>query len=596
MSGGIHHLAREIEKLKRFIAEILTPDRLGGVDNALAQATEFLTAINNQDLVANIGNTLGALVTGSESISTSLEGLAAIASDLSSPAKIFMYGSVGSLVAQGIFQAIKIYLDRRGDKIMEQLLSQAQIQTTINIAQMRQLAANTLINYEQNIQSIPTEQQVMLCDTIEEAKNILQHTHPIDIRSLEIIKRVQEVIESKVLPKLYQEELSKNETFQTVLDRMTLDDLNWQALSDYTIASCNWNPLKKQVQPVQFGRTQQSYDSIRRLYNTIPGIDDVDQVMRKIETHFAKNGGNQLYYYVADSFADGSALFSRLAGFVMHLDINLGPDTNLGIPQNVLDVLIQMRAAYVEARDLAEKNWEAVGQARKQPSFQTLSPAAVDLIVARAYVRFFTQTTGYFFFPYNTPREVYNGIWDVPMGILDLAVGTAKGVKYSAEFLLENGPIETASAVRDASICVWENMTKEQVQNMGGAIATAILNHPVRMATSTVISYNLPKVSSPFGKLSSGSSTPPLKPLPAPVRATSRAMRATSRLHRNARRVQRVSRVVSTTVPEQAAKASSARTTLFASRTAATGMATAESVSAVQDRNAHNSNPAPARR
>lgn len=415
----------------------------------------LINTVNQKELIDNVCQVLKTV--------QSFQGLVETAKGLIEPAKILMYGAAGSLVGTALLKAVQIYLTNQKDQNLEKLVELNCEQTLLAIANLRQSgAANIMLyhiakSFEVDFES--DEQLVQI--SMQEARNILRITRPTTIASLQISRLVEERA-TNILAKIYQPELNL-ERIESVLDGITADlsEESWRSAVNYVIDS------KHNVKP-NFKRLELNYDTVVRLYSGIK--KPIEAIMNGLTEKIKSDGGNLLYYRIANGWENGSELFSYIAPKIIQRilrgdRVSQTEKLNcaeLGL-ENLEQPILEMVKAYSTSVDFVRSKWN---------EFNTnntidLSAEAIAVIMARAYIEYCKETVKYFFAPYNLYRESINGSKDVGYGIWSMIrhpINTVTNtVMLPINFVFNRNNTRT-----ELSRCIW--------------------NHPVRLLTSVGLS------------------------------------------------------------------------------------------------------------
>ncbi len=542
MSVGIHELARQIEALRLMLESKFSAEFMGKINatldlilktlgdpqlqeqakaalaninailnsinqsNLIEKAAELTTKISNfvdninkilgeidPKVIANIVNNLNGFldklneVKFIENISSALQGigsfkqLVAVVADLSTPAKILMYGLTGAQIGVMLTGLLETLLTNKADSELKQLITVNKQQLSIQIAQLELTATDFLANREKNLHAYP---ELRYSDLLERKavyyKKIVENSLEWNDSSLLCMQKAQEVGE-ELFVQMYQPMLD-NEDITRYLDRIGKTVSNWGGLVEYTTYHSQW-ALGKLNKPTM-SRDELSYSMVQRLYGKV-----VDSIMLGLVTKIGENGGNDLYYTLVNSFEN--------AAFQFHETMRQIPQEKLGFtfPESPWSVNANQLTKYYHdetplriyksqnnARWYIKVEWDCFDWEQQGISNPPeLKPEVAEIIRARAYIEFCKQASPYFFAPYNMPREILNGVIDLPVGVWNV-------VRH---------PINTVTSI------AWNFFTPAGWYSMG----SNLWNHPTRMLTTSATTAGVATAGA-FGISKLASSTP----------------------------------------------------------------------------------------
>lgn len=262
------------------------------------------------------------------------------------------------------------------------------------------------------------------------------------------------VIQNKLeeLLKKFAEPEIKNENLEHYLGYIGKGyEQYWNELLNYLVYFHQTLRLEKLNKP-ELSRHERNYDSICRLY----GKKEVHAIMKGLTKNFSINGGDSLYYELANSLEDSPGVFLILTQY-LSLYKNV-PDQNQ-LPKPI----VQLQTYYHDkAEQFIEEEWKKIEWPIGHEHLNLeLDKTMIDIIRARAFAEFCQNTSRYFFGLYPVPRELYNGVLDFPRGIWHTIRHPINTIKGFGSLFTTDG---------------WTN------------IGRSIWHHPIRVLTPAVIS------------------------------------------------------------------------------------------------------------
>ncbi|MBA2650447.1 MAG: hypothetical protein H0U75_12800 [Legionella sp.] len=436
-----------INQVSGIVGDLRTFIKLNGASlgGAIQSLDHLLKDAEKANLIQNIMKAL-------ESVN-SFRDLVELAKDLTLPAKIFMYGTTGAIIGLALTQVIKAYLESKKDSQLQASIDKLIVinmqQLYVQIQQLRYQAAEykrgNAVTKHQCPELYLTDDLMRLED---EATHTLAVLSPIDPDALELLIKAQE-FGKKMLESLYQPELD-NESMPDYLDRIN-DNLEcWaQLVEAVAFAPTPFNRVTRPILP----RDDLNYLQIKKLY----GNKQITAIMQSLVVSFQENGGKDLYLSAVNSFEDSSYLLSE--------SIKKIPEEKLAAEEvrPWTDSVSRLHTHYHEQTNQhITLQWDETNWAHLPYGKPMLNERVPSIIRNRALAEFCYQTAPFLCFPRNIPRDVCNGIIDVPMGAYQL-------VRH---------PLESISNIGHTLF------TLDGLRSLGRGISS----HPLRVISGQVIS------------------------------------------------------------------------------------------------------------
>lgn len=445
-------LVEEIVQLAGDVRKKLNEVDMHAVNNILENIGNLLEEAKNAQLIDHIADALKAAKSIGEFVElakTFVEGPIG--------GVLLKYGPFGLIAGTMLKMALSNYLDKKNDSILIELLKEnnrnSSTTTLTNLQMLREMKWTSYKELSKELHSGVLDFDPILLKKSKEKLNadafFLETVPELPqerVRDLSIISNKLE----ELLEKFAESEI-KNESLEHYLGFIGKDyEKYWNELLNYIVYSHKILPLGKPEKP-QLSHHQRNYDSICRLY----GKTEVQAIMSALARNLAKNGGNDLYYELANSLEDCSGSFLALAQYVSQYK---GDSVQTSFPKPI----VQLQTYYHEKADqYIKEEWQKIKWPIGHEHLALeLDDTMVQIIKTRAFAEFCRQTSAYFFGFYPLPRELYNCILDVPRGIWHT-------VRH---------PIDTMKGFGSL-------FTKDGWTHIGNSI----WHHPVRIITPAVI-------------------------------------------------------------------------------------------------------------
>ncbi len=376
------------------------------------------------------------------------------------PATVLMaYGPYAAIVGIALNKILSRKAKNSGDSLlikqMQEMTDYLRTLTVTNIGNLRQQMFNTyktitidLKNHVYDDDPFFRQQMIEERDYAHKFINTVPRMRQESILALASIEKKLE----KLIEKLVIEDIN-NQSLEQFLDYIGSGyQQYWEQLLDYTVYSQQGSLFGSQVRP-KISCYEFNYESICRLY----GTESVNSLMQKLSQAFFINGGGALYYELVNGLYDSAGLFLGISQLISRneepIDI---------VDPKLLELASQLQSFYHQAApEFIKEEWKKitwpVGYDHQE---HHLNERMIAIIQARAFAEYVRVNAAYFFGLYPIPRELFNGILDIPKGIYQL-------VRHPVQTFYGLGNLLTFEG--------WHNLGR------------AFYYHPVRMLTPSLV-------------------------------------------------------------------------------------------------------------
>ncbi len=212
----------------------------------------------------------------------------------------------------------------------------------------------------------------------------------------------------------------KNENLQDILGNVGASYQRYmEPLLTYVVYSSQTRLYSKPVKP-ELSRYERNYNGISNYY----GKEKIDSIMIKLTNEFVNEGGNDLYYALANSFENAPRVFIEWAIYISWpKEMQLNPEGHQKLPE-----YIQTMSAYFHqgAEESILKEWSSIKWpigleylAKELEAKDADSQITIDIIKARAFAEFCHKTASYYFGYHYVARDIGKGLLDIPSGLFN---------------------------------------------------------------------------------------------------------------------------------------------------------------------------------
>lgn len=396
-------IIEEISTLLRRASEILQEVDPNTIQNIITTINKLVSEAANVNVIQNITKALNSVA--------SLQELVKFANELILPAKCLLYGTTGAMLGIVLKQVIQAYFQNKKDKKLQEsidkLVAINMQQLIVQIQQLRIQAGGFVLSADLAEHENPDFSMRQELRNLREENIIMLHVLlPIDINETELMQKVQ-VLFSEVLNKLYKLELNDEEV-SVYLNRIGSNMTSWDALIDY-VTYYPQLPLFQKDRP-RLPRDDLNYQQVKKRYGAVR----IEPIMKGLIKNIIENGGEELFYKLANTFEDAAYCFAECLKQISQKDIDFTfSETEW---KNGAQKMLHY---YHKANEYIDIQWEQTTWDDEYSHIEKplLTEQAQDIIRARAYIEFCRQTAPYLCFPRNVPREIYNGVIDLPFGL-----------------------------------------------------------------------------------------------------------------------------------------------------------------------------------
>ncbi len=377
------------------------------------------------------------------------------------PAMVLMtYGPYAAIVGLAMTKILNQTSKNSGDSVlikhMQEMNESLRTLAITNIHNLRQKMFNTyrqitlgLKNQEYDFDPLFRQQMIEERDYAFKFINTVPRMREQSLLALASIEnKLEELIEKFVTQEIH------NQSLEQFLNYIGSGyQQYWKELLYYTVYSQQIGLLSAKVKP-KISRHELNYESICRLY----GTQSVNALMQKLSEAFFTNGGGELYYELVNSLNDSAGLFFTISELISRQHKEPVNITN----SRLLELALQLQNFYYNsAPEFIKEEWKKINwPVGYEHQEHHLNERMITIIQARAFAEYVRVNAAYFFGLYPIPRELLNGVLDIPRGF----------------YQLFRHPIQTFDGVG--------NLLKlEGWQNLG----CAFYYHPVRMLTPSLV-------------------------------------------------------------------------------------------------------------
>lgn len=376
------------------------------------------------------------------------------------PAMVLMtYGPYAAIVGLAITKILNQTSKNSGDSVlikhMQEMNESLRTLAITNIHHLRQRMFNTyrqitlgLKNHEYDFDPLFRQQMIEEKDYAFKFINTVPRMREQSLLALASIEnKLEDLIEKFVTQEIH------NPSLEQFLNYIGIGyQQYWKELLYYTVYSQQIDLLSAKVKP-KISRHELNYESICRLY----GTQSVNSLMQNLSRAFFTNGGGQLYYELVNSLNDSAGLFLTISELISR---NKEP---IDIPNpTLLESVLQLQQFYHNgAPEFIKEEWKKINwPVGYEHQEHYLNERMITIIQARAFAEYVRVNAAYFFGLYPIPRDLFNGVLDIPRGF----------------YQLFRHPIQTFYGIGNL-------LTLEGWQNLG----RAFYYHPVRMLTPSLV-------------------------------------------------------------------------------------------------------------
>lgn len=457
-------LIGEVVKLTEETQKKLTELEMPVFNGTLRVINNLLVEAKNANLIEHIVDAMKAVKSIGDFVALAKQFMEGPVGSI-----LINYGAYGLIVGSSLRLVLSKYLEKKNDSKSLELLRETNqflsVQTIISLEELREAKWKSYKKLSKELHNGELDFDPELLQKAKEKKE----------DDLFFINTIPKIPKEKVLDlaaitnkledllKKFAEPEIKNENLNNYLGYIGKGyKAYWNDLLNYLIYSHKTIPLRKPNKP-ELSRHERNYNSICRLY----GSKEVQTIMLGLMEDLAKNGGDALYYELANSLEDSPGLFLIFAQYISQ-EQSCPPQT-LFPPSAV-----QLQTYYHDkAENYIREQWQKTKWPLGQEQLRdALDDTMVEIIKVRAFAEFCQSTACYFFGLYPLPRELYNGVLDIPRGLWHTL----------------RHPIETIQGLGTL-------FTKEGWANLG----QSLIHHPLRVLTPALLpgacSYGLGQLS-----------------------------------------------------------------------------------------------------
>lgn len=354
------------------------------------------------------------------------------------------YGVFVPVIGTALYKITSIYLNKKDDSELVKLMRENNGYSALNVlTSLQSLRATHLIAYVNITHSINKgvyDNDELLSEMSRErdyAKRVVQSIPQMDEKNLKNLSDLNTKLEN-LLSHFVESEI-KNESLQDVLGYMGASYQQYMdPLLKYVVYSSQSLPGKP-VKP-EMSRYERNYLGTCRYY----GKEQIDSVMMGLAGEYVKNGGDDLYYVLANSFENAPSVFIDLAKYIA-----LPREFELDVEQyNAQPAYIKaLREYYNQGAEqyireaLTATKWPIGLEYLKDQlgSNDADTNITIDIIKARAFAEFCHNTSSYFFGYHYVARDVGKGLLDVPTGLFNTLAHPLQTIRGVGRLFTLNG-------------------------------------------------------------------------------------------------------------------------------------------------------------
>jgi hypothetical protein len=453
-------------------------DAIKKIDPAIVN--EFFTGISSliktveeENMIGNINKLVDKFIDSGPT----LDRLMKMTESLINPAKLALYGIGGFYLSSAIINAVNCFLNAKKDGDFDKLITGQIEQTYIQLQSLKMQAFQTLLKYQKNLDKIEKmtdhEGKRLFEVAANDAKKILRSIRPISLLDEVALTTISSNI-SRKLDIIYSAKVSRDE-IQYILDRITRvfdAEKAFGYIHDKNVKTLG-SPEK-----FEFDRSKLNYQTCKSLYDLEANSSIIGEIKDGLVRYYHNNGVDTLYVETANVLGKSSYLFMRF----MHDVIAKKNFEELKSSDlvNMLGSINNVRKAFDEAPGIVLKEWSE--KKAKVGGVDISLPIEVcEIISNRAIMECFSNNVAYFHYLWSMPRDLMNGVVDVPRGMYQL---------FRHPITSLSGVANMAVDLAYLPVGLMRGKGVENNSFVGGvmALADSAVNHPFRLMTSSLVS------------------------------------------------------------------------------------------------------------
>lgn len=416
--SGLNKMLRTIND-KNVIGKIT--DVIDNVNRILSSADKdtakrILDKIEKLLNDANQADFINKIIKALDSIG-SLSGLIKLMTRLETPAIVAFYGYSALSIVSVIGKAATILsYQKRENRLLESLshlVNTNYMQLYYQKLSLRLTAIQTKMAHEARVMEHPEIQYNDVYYSYCEENEIALRALPQIDTNAEIFLLT---IENQVIATLrvFFAEEPENTAMQNYLDGVTSCDDNFLDVLNYVVSSHQVRPFISKPKRPEQPLIALNYNRLK--YSYTQNQQDIDNIVIELVAKLKKNGGHALYSDIANSFEDGTKIFSECLS--QAYSNNHQKNEPMFGDMQWQTHFNQLQATICNASQFIQERWQNIdwqrSNFRRSPD---LSILVVKIITFRAILEFANEYAPYLCFPYNLPRDVFNGVVDIPLGL-----------------------------------------------------------------------------------------------------------------------------------------------------------------------------------
>ena len=367
------------------------------------------------------------------------------------------YGVYVPIIGKVLHQIASIYQEDEAKNVARQNKEFSAFNLLVNLQMLRGMHLTDYERITLNINAgaygIDTPFLHQMTEERDYASRALQASPRMKIETLNILQllngKLEKLLSHFVVPEI------KNESLHDVLDNIGASYPKYMNnFLKYVVYSSQSLPYGRPPKP-ELSPYERNYRGICTYY----GKKQIDSIMKGLVTNFVNNGGDDLYYALANSFENAPDVFIEFTHFISL------PQLNLEHNNKVPDYIKKMSEYFhLGAEQYIQAKWKktiwpiGLEYLKKQLGVNEAdSNLTIELIKVRAFMEFCHKTSSYFFGYHYVGRDIGKGLLDIPTGLINTVTNPGSAITGVCNLLTLEG---------------WAN------------IGTSIWNRPLRFTAS----------------------------------------------------------------------------------------------------------------